>query len=89
MGMLMAKNPTVVSGTAVVAALERVCAIMKEEVKKVPDLSYEVAAGGLKAPASLAIVLTFDPDTLRHTHTKICSEKRAAKEWNKAHGIPI
>jgi len=88
--MLMAKEPTVVSGAALVAALERVCAIMKDEVRKDPELAYHVADGsGLDISPSLAVVFTFEPETLRHKSTKICSEKRAAKEWNKANGIKI
>jgi hypothetical protein len=85
----MAKEPIVIPGASLVAALERVCAIMKEEVGKDPELAYQVAAGGLKIPPSLAVVFTFEPETLRHTTTKICSEKRAAKEWSKANGIKI
>jgi hypothetical protein len=85
----MPQEPIFVSGADLVAALERVSAIMKEEVRKDPELTYEVAAGGLSNVPSLAVVFTFDPDTLRHTHTKICSEKRAAKEWVKANGIKI
>jgi hypothetical protein len=84
----MAKEPTFVSGAALVAALERVRDIMKKEVEKDPELAYEVAAGGLSAP-TLAVVFTFDRKTLRHKTTKICSEKHAAKEWNKANGIKI
>jgi hypothetical protein len=84
----MAKEPTFVSGAALVAALDRVSAIMKGEVEKDPELAYEVAAGGLSSP-SLAVVFTFDRKTLRHKTTKICSEKRAAKEWNKANGTKI
>jgi hypothetical protein len=88
---VMAKEPTLVSGAALVAALERVCAIMKEEVGKDPELAYHAAAGGLKSLPSLAVVITFDPKTLKPKTTTICSEKRAAKEWNKAHanGIKI
>lgn len=85
----MAKKPTIVSGVVLVDALERVCSIMKEEVGKDPELAYEVAAGGLKIPPSLAVVITFDPETMKPKTTTICSEKRAAKEWNKAHGIKI
>ena len=85
----MTKKPILVSGSALVGALERVSAIMKEEVEKDPELAYEVAAGGLKILPSLAVVITFDPKTLKPKTTKICSEKRAAKEWNKAHGIKI
>jgi len=44
--------------------------------------------GDLSTP-SLAVVFTFDRKTLRHKTTKICSEKRAANEWNKANGIKI
>jgi len=84
----MAKEPIEVSGAELVAALDRVSAIMKEEIKKYPDLAYEVAAGGLGAP-SLAVIFTFDRTTLRHETTKICSEKHAAKEWNRANGIKI
>jgi len=72
-----------------VAALERIGAIMKEEVKKDPELAYEVAAGGLNILPSLAVVFKFDPKTLRHKTTTICSEKLAAKAWNKANGIKI
>jgi hypothetical protein len=86
--MLMAKVPTLVSGASLIAALERVRHIMKKEVEKDPELAYEVAAGGLSAP-SLAVIFTFDRKTLRHKATKICSEKRAAKEWNKANGTRI
>jgi hypothetical protein len=85
----MEKEPVFVSGADLVAALKRVCAIMKEEVRKDPELVYQVAAGGLKIDPSLAVVFTFDPKTMRHTKTKICSEKRAAKEWNKANGTKI
>jgi hypothetical protein len=35
----MAKEPIFVSGVELVAALERVCAIMKEEVGKDPELA--------------------------------------------------
>ena len=84
----MAKEPTFVSGAVLVAALERIHDIMKKEVEKDPDMVYEVAAGGLSAP-SLAVVFTFDRKTLRHKTTKICSEKRVAKEWHKASGIKI
>lgn len=84
----MAKEPILVSGAALVAALERVRDIMKKEVEKDPALAYEVAAGGLSAP-SLAVIFTFDRKTLRHKTTKICSEKRAAKAWNKANGTKI
>jgi hypothetical protein len=85
----MAKEPLVIPGADFVAALESVCAIMKEEVRKDPELAYEVAAGGLNILPSIAVVFTFEPETLRHKATKICSEKLAAKEWNKAHGIKI
>jgi len=85
----MAKEPVFVSGAELVAALERICTIMKEEVRNDPELAYQVAAGGLKIDPSLAVVFTFDPKTMRHTNTKICSEKRAAKEWNKANGTKI
>src|SRR5208282_6305588 len=64
----MAKEPIEVSGAELVAALDRVSAIMKEEIKKYPDLAYEVAAGGLGAP-SLAVIFTFDRTTLRHETT--------------------
>ena len=85
----MAKEPIYVSGVALVSALESLCAIMKEEVKRLPELEYQVAAGGLKVAPSLAVVFTFDPKTLRLTETHICSAKRAAKEWNKAQGIKM
>lgn len=85
----MAKEPILVSGADLVAALDRVAAIMKEEIRKDPELSYRVAAGGLNVVPSLAVVFTFEPGTLRHKTTKICSEKRAAKEWIKANGIKI
>jgi hypothetical protein len=80
----VAKEPVYVSGAELVAALERVCALMKEEVRKMPDMAYRVAAGGLKAPPSVAVVFTFDPDTMRHETTTICSQKLAAKAWMKA-----
>ena len=86
---LMAKKPVLISGAELVAALDRVAAIMKDEVRKDPDLVYEAAAGGLNIHPSLAVVITFDPKTLKPKTTKICSEKRAAKEWNKAHGVKI
>ena len=70
-------------------ALERICGVMKKEIQKDPELTYEVAAGGLKTPPSLAVVLRFDPETMRHMSSTICSEKRAAKEWNKANAIKI
>jgi hypothetical protein len=85
----MAKELVFVSGADLVAALERICAIMKQEVRNDPELTYQVVAGGLKIDPSLAVVFTFDQKTMRHTNTKICSEKRAAKEWNKANGIMI
>jgi hypothetical protein len=85
----MNKEPTLVSGADLVAALERVAAIMKAELQTDPELAYPVAFGVLNAVPSLAVVFTFDPQTLRHTETKICSEKRAAKEWMKANGIRI
>jgi hypothetical protein len=85
----MAKEPLIVSGVDLVAALDRISAVMKEEIRKDPDLGYEVAAGGLNDVPSLAVVFTFEPGTLRHKTTKICSEKRAAKEWMKANGIEI
>jgi hypothetical protein len=85
----MAKEPILVSGAALVAALERVCAIIKEEVRKDPELAYEVSAGGLKILPSLAVVITFDPKTLKPKTTTICSEKCAAKAWNKAHEIKM
>jgi hypothetical protein len=85
----MAKVPVVVSGEVLVDALERVTEIMKQELKKDPEMFYEVATtGGLSAP-SLAVVLTFDRKTLKLRRTKICSEKHAAKEWNKANGVEI
>lgn len=84
----MEKEATYVSGAALVAALKRVHDIMKKEVEKDPALAYVVAAGGLSAP-SLAVVFRFDRKTLRHKSTTICSEKRAAKAWNKAHRISI
>jgi hypothetical protein len=87
----MVKKRVVVSGAALVAALERVCAIMKGEVKKDPEMVYVVATvgSGTKVVPSLAVVFRFEPETMRHTDTKICSEKRAAKAWNKAHGIKV
>jgi hypothetical protein len=84
-----AKESIFVSGADLVAALERVCAIMKEEVRKMPDMTYQVAAGGLKVPPSIAVVMKFDPETMRHETTMICSEKRAAKAWMKSNGIKI
>ncbi len=85
----MTKEPIFVSGAELVAALERVCAIMKEEVGKDPELAYQVAAGGLRILPSLAVVIKFDPETMKPKTTTICSEKRAAKEWNKANGIKV
>jgi hypothetical protein len=85
----MTKEPTFISGAELVAALERVTAIMKKEVQKDPELAYEVAVGGLSPNVSLAVVFTFDRKTMRHKTSKICSEKRAAKEWVKANGIKI
>jgi|HubBroStandDraft_3_1064219.scaffolds.fasta_scaffold305087_1 hypothetical protein len=85
----MAKEPVFVSGAELVAALERVCAIMKEEVRNDPELAYQVAAGGLKIDPSLAVVIKFDPETMKPKTTMICSEKRAAKEWVRANGIKI
>ena len=84
----MAKEPTFVSGATLVAALERVRDIMKKELERDPELAYVVAEGGLSEP-SLAVVFTFEKETLRHKATNICSEKRAAKEWNKANLIKI
>jgi hypothetical protein len=57
--------------------------------QRTPELAYQVAAGGLKIPLSLAVVIKFDPETLKPKTATICSEKRAAKEWNKANGIEI
>jgi len=85
----MTKEPIYVSGADLVAALERISAIMKEELKKDPELGYRVAAGGLNTVPSLAVVFTFEPETSRLKTTKICSEKRPAKEWIKANGIKI
>jgi hypothetical protein len=81
----MGKVPTFVSGKALVEALERVRDIMQKEVDKYPDLLYELAVGGLSSPP-LAVILMFNPETLKLKKTKICSEKRAAQEWNKANG---
>ena len=78
-----------VSGAVLVEALQRICVIMKREVRNDPELTYVVAAGGLKIDPSLAVVFTFDPKTMRHKTTTICSEKRAAKAWMKANGIKI
>ena len=75
----MTKLPTLVSGADLVAALERITAIVKEEVQKDPELTYEVAAGGLNLAPSLAVVLTFDRKTMKPKTTKICSEKRASE----------
>lgn len=83
----MAKIPLVVSGTDLVAALEKVCEIMKKEIAKDPQLAYQVAAGGLKTSPSMAVVIQFDSKTMKPKTTTICSEKRAAKAWNKVHGI--
>lgn len=85
----MAKEPLSVSGTELVAALDRASAIMKEAIRRDPDFGYTVAAGGLSDVPSIAVVFTFEPETMRHTKTKICSEKRAAKEWMKANGVEI
>jgi hypothetical protein len=85
----MAKEPIYVSGADLVAALERIATIMKKEVKRTPDLEYQVAAGGLNTVPSIAVVFKFDPKTMRLTGTDICSEKRAAKAWMKASGIKI
>ena len=85
----MTKESTCVSGADLVAALERVARVMKSEVERNPELAYVVATGGLNPVPSLAVVFTFDPKTMRHTDTKICSEKRAAKAWIKAKGINI
>lgn len=87
----MEKEPVVVPGASLVAALETICKLMKEEVRKDPDFGYEVAmvGSGAKVVPTLAVVLEFDPETFRHARTKICSEKRAAKAWNEAHGIKI
>lgn len=86
----MSKEPTFISGAELIAALERACAIMKEELGKDPELAYHVADGSaLNIYPSLAVVFTFEPETMRHKSTKICSEKRAAKEWNKANGTKI
>jgi len=85
----MAKELTCISGAELVAALERVAAIMKAEVQKMPDMSYTLAEGGLSTDVSLAVVFTFDRETLRHESTKICSEKIAAKAWTRANGIKV
>ena len=85
----MAKKPILVTGSVLVAALEKLCAIMKKEVERDPELAYVVAAGGLTVPPSIAVVIKFDPQTMRTKSTTICSEKRAAKAWNKANGIKI
>ena len=87
----MAKEPIIVSGASLVAALETICALMKEEVRKDPELGYEVASvsTGTKIIPTLAVVFKFDPKTLKPRTTTICSEKRAAIAWNKAHGIKI
>jgi len=86
---LMAKEPLVVTGSDLVDALEKVCAIMKEEIARNPELAYEVAAGGLTISPSIAVVIHFDPQTMKPKTTDICSEKRAAKAWNTANGIRI
>jgi hypothetical protein len=85
----MAKEPLYVSGADLVAALDRASALMKDAVRRMPDLTYQVAAGGLSDVPSIAVVFTFEPGTMRHTDTHVCSEKRAAKEWMKANGIKI
>jgi hypothetical protein len=85
----MAKEPLTVSGANLIAALDRASAIMKDTLRRDPDFGYVVAAGGLNDVPSIAIVFTFEPETMRHTTTKICSEKRAAKEWMKANGISL
>jgi len=85
----MGKKPVYISGADLVAALERIAAIMKAQVEKDPELAYHVADGSGLAPPSLAVVFTFESETMRHKDTTICSEKRAAKAWNKANGIKI
>ncbi len=80
----MEKEPIYISGADLVAALERAAAIMKEELEKYPEMEYHISDGsGLSIVPSLAVVLRFDPDTLRLTKTEISSEKRVAKAWNK------
>ena len=85
----MAKELLSVSGAELVAALDRLSTIMKAEVQRDPDFGYQVAAGGLSDVPSIAVVFTFEPKTMRHAKTKICSEKRAAREWMKANGVEI
>jgi hypothetical protein len=85
----MAKEPLHVSGAELVAALDRASAVMKDAIRRDPDFGYVVAQGGLSDVPSIAVVFTFEPSTMRHTSTHICSEKRAAKEWMKANGIKI
>jgi hypothetical protein len=85
----MAKKPLLVTGRELVAALEKVSAIMKQEIAKDPELAYELASGGLNTSPSVAIVIRFNLQTMKPKSTTICSEKRAAKAWNKAHGIKV
>ena len=80
----MTKKPLLVSGAELVAALDRVSAIMKQELQRDPALTYHVADGGLNKIPSMAVIIKFDPETMKPKTTTICSEKLAAKAWNKA-----
>ena len=71
--IFMAKERIYISGTGLLQALEVVRRIMKESLKKRPDMTYVVDEGGVSDP-SLAVVFTFDRKTLRHKASTICSE---------------
>jgi hypothetical protein len=86
---LMAKEPLGVTGPELIAALEMLCKLLKQDIVRIPDLGWNVAAGSLNPSPTIAVVIQFDPDTMKPTSTHISSEKRAAVAWNRAHEIKM
>jgi hypothetical protein len=84
------RKPAVITPSSRAEMLAGIAEMLREmPADEVFQVAYDSRPRVAQSVPSLSIVIRFDPETLNAKTFSISSTKKAAKEWNVAHGAKI
>jgi hypothetical protein len=82
----MPRKPLVITPSALADILERFCgALRKQGSNEAYQVRYDAPSEDAGVPPALAVLIRFDPRTLKAKTVTVSSEKKIAQAWIKQH----
>ncbi len=82
----MPRKPLVITPHALADILERFCGVLRKQGKdEAYQIRYDAPSPDAQVPPTAAVLITFDPRTLKAKTITVSSEKKIAQAWVKRH----